>query len=433
MPITTHPLPLPVIDKTQLPKLLEVVEGNILQVYDDKAKGHFATIGIGFNIRGNTNTVRLMLDYLGVFAADDARTAAALAKKKLPAETPAQRLTRHNAIVGGFSAVIKANPLNRTSEQPGQSGSEVALQTALAAELTKYGVTSAFEFASLDDARTAKGRLLGGFTIGPYSYSGMLAEVDAVVAGAGIARDTSEYMALASLHFNGPSLPRAVLRDLSNSGRAEAWFRIRYGSNSNGPKVVEGIAKRRFVESELFGLYDLSASGKPSTDEAKDIFAMLGRHRDEILAYESRFGVPPDGTTAQRNTIQLALNDAILGLIARPRTIEKSLEDARDVFIDWINTQLPTIGGTPLAPLTASDWNGAAIAYSGNPADSMLDGRPLDGKGGTLKMENNILVGNDGNDNLFGGKGKDVLVGGEGNDFLDGGEGDDLILGGHRI
>ena len=52
---------------------------------------------------------------------------------------------------------------------------------------------------------------------------------------------------------------------------------------------------------------------------------------------------------------------------------------------------------------------------------------PINGTGNAL---NNVINGNDGNNQLFGGGGNDTLNGDDGNDLLDGGNGNDTLNGG---
>lgn len=90
---------------------------------------------------------------------------------------------------------------------------------------------------------------------------------------------------------------------IQSSERAESWFQIRYNTlTRTQPQYRNGIAKRRFVEADVFGLYDAPGS-QPSGTEAKQIYKMLTTHRVEILQYESQYGIPPDGTKAARNMI----------------------------------------------------------------------------------------------------------------------------------
>lgn len=66
--------------------------------------------------------------------------------------------------------------------------------------------------------------------------------------------NTEEGVALFSLYYNTPKLIGKGLQSaLKENNRFRAWFEIRYRSNGGKSK---GIAKRRFAESNIFGLFD---------------------------------------------------------------------------------------------------------------------------------------------------------------------------------
>ena len=70
-----------------------------------------------------------------------------------------------------------------------------------------------------------------------------------------------ERVALVSLAYNSSGLLGTNLKAAINANdRAEAWFEIRYNSNGGDSreKSGRGIARRRYIESEIFGLYDKS-------------------------------------------------------------------------------------------------------------------------------------------------------------------------------
>lgn len=70
---------------------------------------------------------------------------------------------------------------------------------------------------------------------------------------------SSEGVALLSLYYNNPSLIGERLKNAyAESDRFKMWFEIRY--NSNGGKDM-GIAKRRFAESNVFGLFEDTKRG----------------------------------------------------------------------------------------------------------------------------------------------------------------------------
>jgi len=98
-----------------------------------------------------------------------------------------------------------------------------------------------------------------------------------------------ERIALFSLAFNTKDgktslLGKNLATALDNNNRAEAWYEIRYNSNGN---KSGGIAKRRFAESSLFGLYEPESIWDDADhawyEEAKWIFAMVEDHREKIL------------------------------------------------------------------------------------------------------------------------------------------------------
>ena len=49
---------------------------------------------------------------------------------------------------------------------------------------------------------------------------------------------------------------KAFYEAVQIDNRAEAWFQIRYNSQTANPLYVQGIAKLRYYESEIFGLYN---------------------------------------------------------------------------------------------------------------------------------------------------------------------------------
>lgn len=91
----------------------------------------------------------------------------------------------------------------------------------------------------------------------------------------------------------------AFYEAVQTGNRAEAWFQIRYNSQTKDPNNVNGIANRRYAESELFCLYDPDVF--PTRDEAFSVYRMFTTHRDDILAYEKLYTPPAN----QRMTDEL--------------------------------------------------------------------------------------------------------------------------------
>ena len=122
--------------------------------------------------------------------------------------------------------------------------------------------------------------------------------------------ESKEIIVLASLGWNNAGLIGPSLREAIRQGnRAEAWFEIRYRSNDpdQAAKIRSGIAKRRFMESQVFGLYD--DPQEVSAAEAKNIFRMLQNHRQTIMDYEAAFGHAPDTDSPTNDRIAAANHD----------------------------------------------------------------------------------------------------------------------------
>lgn len=203
--------------------------------------------------------------------------------------------------------------------------------------------------------------------------------------------DSREREALFSLCWNGPSLLGPKLKAAIEAGdRAEAWYEIRYNSNGNG---IAGLANRRYVEAETFGLFD--TEGKASLGEAIKAGQMLARHHEAVLWYEDRYDPDAAGSTKGIPGI-----DAIGGEMAPAiRTALRSLGLAAKTRVDDL--------------LAAGDTT-ANIAGDGTSYDS---GR----------NDDDLILGSKGANGLFGQAGTDILAGMKGADSLTGGSGGDIF------
>ena len=122
---------------------------------------------------------------------------------------------------------------------------------------------------------------------------------------------SKEYIALMSMTYNNPSLVGNGLKaHLRAKNRFGAWYEIRYKSNADNEI---GIAKRRFIESNEFGLFESDANNEAisnnrlanidinaiSFEECLDLFSLLNvakiKEKDEpsitylqnAIAYET--------------------------------------------------------------------------------------------------------------------------------------------------
>lgn len=79
---------------------------------------------------------------------------------------------------------------------------------------------------------------------------------------------------------------------VQTGNRAEAWFQIRYNSQTKNPNNANGIANRRYKESDLFGLYDDPAqlTDTQKLEDAKGAYELKGSASHYFL---SNHATPP--------------------------------------------------------------------------------------------------------------------------------------------
>jgi GH24 family phage-related lysozyme (muramidase) len=204
--------------------------------------------------------------------------------------------------------------------------------------------------------------------------------------------DSEERAALFSLCWNGPSLLGPKLKAAIEDGnRAEAWYEIRYNSNGNG---ISGLANRRYVEAETFGLFD--TDGDATFQEAIKAGQMLANHHQTILSYESRYDPVAAGETK-----------GVAGI-----------EAIGDETGPAIKAALKAIGlaaRTHVEELLAAD--SGRLNISG-------DGTSYDGS----RNDDDLILGSNGKNALSGNGGADILAGRKGADILTGGAGADLFV-----
>lgn len=203
--------------------------------------------------------------------------------------------------------------------------------------------------------------------------------------------DSREREALFSLCWNGPSLLGPKLKAAIEAGdRAEAWYEIRYNSNGNG---ISGLANRRYVEAETFGLFD--TAGKASFSEAIQAGQMLARHHETVLWYEDRYD--PDSAGAVKGMPGI---DTIRG------------EQAPAVL-----TALNRLGISPKTKVEE------LLAAGEGATDVSGDGTTSDGGAN----DDDLILGSKGANALSGKAGADILAGLQGADTLSGGAGVDIF------
>ncbi|WP_310599361.1 calcium-binding protein, partial [Desulfobulbus sp.] len=356
------------------------------------------TIGIGFNLR--TRSVRIeVLRELGLMVTDP---------------SPAER-----QYLNEIEAIVNTN-----------YASNAALRTALNNVMsrrfndvnipTENRTHATFEFANDGEIRKVFDTLIEEYEN----------QVDSRLAG--IPATARERVALVSLAWNnaGKLLGDGLKNALQSGNRAEAWYEIRYNSNGD---VLPGIAKRRFYEAEIFGLYD-SGDQARDKDESLQIYRMYTVHRNKILEYEAVYGNLKSQAGTRGDQIAAANSDYHLSGNNIVRSLEAELTSAASVLMsEYIKPGYNRAQDfNPLNIQVASDkayaLNGEDAATRTGFNDDLLIGRDnggdiLNGRGG-----NDLLLGQGGNDTLAGGAGNDILIGGAGQDSMNGGLGDDIFI-----
>ena len=248
---------------------------------------------------------------------------------------------------------------------------------------------------------------------------------------------SSELIALADMVYNGGAglVGKNLINAIWDGNRAEAWYEIRYNSNRlawaqiNGTASAndlaaiqrgedKGLAKRRFYEAELFGLYN---TGDTTSDlaEATQTYKMFTTHRVEILQYEAAYGNVNSQPGSRGDWIAKANSDYNLSGSAQVHTLRDELKPAADVLIQKYVKPEYGVDGTLINQLNIQVASDNAFILTG---EDTADRTGSDA---------DLLIGRDGgSDLLSGGGGNDLLIGQAGSDILAGGKGDDTLMGG---
>ena len=155
---------------------------------------------------------------------------------------------------------------------------------------------------------------------------------------------SDERVALVSVTWNrgpGAITNHPIMDAIREGNRAEAWYEMRYNCWGSNQDYIGGLYKRRFAESEAFGLYN--DRDNVTVEEARDVYEMYQSHRTDIDRVERRFGVTIDGVEANPNRIDQANRDypEMVSEYGQVRTIFASLAGARGVLLEHLREQHP--------------------------------------------------------------------------------------------
>ncbi|MCP4990291.1 MAG: hypothetical protein GY928_30915 [Colwellia sp.] len=243
---------------------------------------------------------------------------------------------------------------------------------------------------------------------------------------------SNEHLALISLHYNG-LIGDNLKSALSSGDRFGVWYEIRYQSNLH---LERGIAKRRYLEADLFGLF---SSNSPDDAEAKKVIdAFLEpNHFSKIFSKISSDELEMSKVIDGVNVAQMANRDygplsfvshiPNFGEIFKPITsylLERFNPDGEDLtyLASSINGEV-ILGILNAQGEIASSVKGDAVKDKSDLLIAVEEDKASTLVGG---FGDDILIGNKKGDTLDGGKGDDVLIGGKGDDVLIGGKGSDI-------
>ena len=315
-----------------------------------------------------------------------------------------------------------------------------ALRAAINALPTK-GPATAAEIAavsaqvSLPNAASAVTLLQETITSRENSFNTAFASL-----GLSLLPNTQEREALIDLWYQQPAylikgsapngVPTMLTQALLSGNRAEAWYQIRYGSSANGQQGV-GIVARRYLDSQLFGLF--ANANSPTLMEALQGYQTLTAHRSKIISYENNFGSDPDAVAAialqpSNQILNANTTYGVTNTQNAVQTLSAIFAPAVDLIMsNYVRTVSPLLASVPDTFAQSTD---IFIASGSNP---IVDAGKGDGPTQTGLAEasaNHIIIGTSDGQSLIGGLGNDILIAGTGNETLTSGLGDDTIVAG---
>jgi len=404
--------------------VMETVTGDASDALElTTVKGN-PTIGVGFDlIAGKAPVVNAILPYMG-FQSDVISMSGAPSDKIKNGAT----LKEYNYLHSLRAAI--------------QSKSVVAINAVMAARAADSDQNyrsfypnrpSSFSFANEDQMKSAF------LTLWPSVYRSMVLSTYPTLKDNAQFLSSREMLVLADLTWNGGTgLIEGTLRtDILSGNRADAWYQLRYNSNKSADK---GLAKRRYFESQIFGLYD-SIAGAGSMAEALQDYQVLTKNRKKIFDDEGNFGYLPDGTKGSKLE-----NNA-----AKRVAIDAAVEDYADLFDSPTNLPSPQKLTDIYSTAKSKIISGLQDIYSGQQkllgvlsaaADNINDtniyvtsgaGTEIDVANyrGTVKTGGSLLYDQYGGCTITGGaSGHDVLIAHAGGDTLVANGAGDTLIGG---
>ena len=192
---------------------------------------------------------------------------------------------------------------------------------------------------------------------------------DALYAGL---QGSYEMLALVSLAYNGVLASSTTLKkDILAGNRADAWFQIRYGSNLH---KTTGVAKRRYEEAAMFGLYN--DNNNVTVEDAMAVYRMFTEHRDTIVKYDNAFL----GQLANANSDLIAAGFASVGALTWQQDFQYAADALNKVYGNGNNFSELNIydASSRVATVNRSSDNGADLIIGGTSNSTLTGGTGSD-------------------------------------------------------
>jgi GH24 family phage-related lysozyme (muramidase) len=251
-------------------------------------------------------------------------------------------------------------------------------------------------------------------------------------------------LAIVDMAYNGILASSNKFRAAFDAGdRAEAWYEITFNSNYGAARASSGsgIMRRRYLEGELFGLYDKEdgTSGfRPSESEALKIFRMVNKHENQISGEIAQFPNALHNAQIEWDNM-LAAFRAAYGEDFAPTAITPLAEELAPAFAKLVeayvdDSAIAALTGLPspfaiLASYAPSQIFVAADVQGTNPLHAAeVAARTVDRNG--KPIADDLIFGSLTSDGTLGAFAADTLRGAAGDDWIVSGGGADLIDGG---
>jgi Ca2+-binding RTX toxin-like protein len=230
--------------------------------------------------------------------------------------------------------------------------------------------------------------------------------------------ESREKAVLVSMAFNGglgllqgATSDKSIINAAQQDDRIRAWYLIRYRRNGGGT-ASQGIANRRYRESDMFGLWSSGGPNSTELEKLETFFKKMDFYDSNISTLQIMRNREAEFTPKTTEANNSALIDEII-----------NSPDFKAYFVAKYG-QGQTIDGNVIL---GTELNNNIIAST-----RVLTRAEVER--GYLKSTSfgDLILGEKGKDSINGGAGNDVIYGGEGNDTITGGTGNDLLMGGEN-